>query len=57
MNLLSHMMICRFRSTEENKLIEDSGYGIQDVESADKRLKEYECYDWWFCHKAAAAKK
>ena len=51
------MMIFRFRSTEENKFIEDSGYGIQDVESADKRLKEYECYDWWFCRKAAAAKK
>jgi peroxiredoxin (alkyl hydroperoxide reductase subunit C) len=23
----------------------------QDVETAKKRLKEYECYDWWFCHK------
>jgi peroxiredoxin (alkyl hydroperoxide reductase subunit C) len=23
----------------------------QDVETAAKRLKEYECYDWWFCHK------
>jgi peroxiredoxin (alkyl hydroperoxide reductase subunit C) len=22
-----------------------------DVETAKKRLKEYECYDWWFCHK------
>ncbi len=22
-----------------------------DVKSAKKRLKEYECYDWWFCHK------
>lgn len=23
----------------------------QDVESAKKRKDEYECYDWWFCHK------
>jgi peroxiredoxin (alkyl hydroperoxide reductase subunit C) len=23
----------------------------KDVETAAKRLKEYECYDWWFCHK------
>ena len=23
----------------------------QDVDTAAKRLKEYECYDWWFCHK------
>jgi peroxiredoxin (alkyl hydroperoxide reductase subunit C) len=22
-----------------------------DVESAKKRLEEYECFDWWFCHK------
>jgi peroxiredoxin (alkyl hydroperoxide reductase subunit C) len=22
-----------------------------DVETAAKRLEEYECYDWWFCHK------
>ena len=22
-----------------------------DVATAKKRLKEYECYDWWFCHK------
>ena len=29
----------------------------QDVATAAKRLKEYECYDWWFCHKAAADKK
>jgi len=21
------------------------------VEDAEKRLKEYECFDWWFCHK------
>lgn len=23
----------------------------QDVESAKKRPNEYECFDWWFCHK------
>jgi peroxiredoxin (alkyl hydroperoxide reductase subunit C) len=23
-----------------------------DVETAKKRLEEYECYDWWLCHKA-----
>jgi peroxiredoxin (alkyl hydroperoxide reductase subunit C) len=23
----------------------------QDVDTAAKRLKEFECYDWWFCHK------
>lgn len=22
-----------------------------DIETARKREKEYECYDWWFCHK------
>lgn len=22
-----------------------------DTQTAKKRLKEYECYDWWFCHK------
>jgi peroxiredoxin (alkyl hydroperoxide reductase subunit C) len=22
-----------------------------DVETAEKRLKEYDCFDWWFCHK------
>jgi peroxiredoxin (alkyl hydroperoxide reductase subunit C) len=22
-----------------------------DTNTAEKRLKEYECYDWWFCHK------
>jgi peroxiredoxin (alkyl hydroperoxide reductase subunit C) len=23
----------------------------KDVETAKKRKQEYECYDWWFCHK------
>jgi len=22
-----------------------------DVETAEKRKKEYECYDWWFCYR------
>ncbi|HDG61626.1 MAG TPA: peroxiredoxin, partial [Thermotoga sp.] len=22
-----------------------------DVDTAKKRLEEYECYDWWFCFK------
>lgn len=22
-----------------------------DVKTAEKRKEEYECYDWWFCHK------
>ena len=22
-----------------------------DVKTAEKRLKEHECYDWWLCHK------
>ena len=22
-----------------------------DIETANKRKEEYECYDWWFCHK------
>ncbi|MGQ4890894.1 MAG: peroxiredoxin [Candidatus Njordarchaeia archaeon] len=22
-----------------------------DVKTAQERLKQYECYDWWFCHK------
>ena len=25
----------------------------QDVDTAAKRLQEYDCYDWWFCHKKA----
>jgi len=22
-----------------------------DEETAAKRCQEFECYDWWFCHK------
>ena len=24
----------------------------KDVQTAKQRLKEYEGYDWWFCHKS-----
>jgi len=36
-----------------NELIKDRVIvpPAQDVDTAAKRLKEYECYDWWFCHK------
>jgi peroxiredoxin (alkyl hydroperoxide reductase subunit C) len=23
----------------------------KDIEAAEKRKDEYECFDWWFCHK------
>ncbi len=23
----------------------------KDVKTAEQRVKDYECYDWWFCHK------
>jgi len=23
----------------------------KDVKTAEQRTKDYECYDWWFCHK------
>ena len=36
-----------------NELIKDRVIipPASDSETAKKRLKEYECYDWWFCHK------
>jgi len=36
-----------------NELIKDRVIipPASDVGTAKKRLKEYECYDWWFCHK------
>ncbi len=38
----------------ENELIGDRVIipPATDVETAKARLKEYECYDWWFCHKS-----
>jgi peroxiredoxin (alkyl hydroperoxide reductase subunit C) len=38
----------------ENELIGDRVIvpPAQDVETAKKRMQEYECYDWWLCHKA-----
>ena len=37
----------------ENELIGDRVIipPATDTKTAGERLKEYECYDWWFCHK------
>jgi len=37
----------------ENELVQDSVIipPATDVQTAEKRKKEYDCYDWWFCHK------
>ncbi len=37
----------------DNELIKDRVIvpPATDMESAKNRVKEYECYDWWFCHK------
>jgi len=37
----------------ENELIGDRIIvpPAKDVKTAAKRVKEYECFDWWFCHK------
>jgi peroxiredoxin (alkyl hydroperoxide reductase subunit C) len=39
----------------ENELIGDEVIipPASDTKTAKKRLKEYDCYDWWFCHKKA----
>lgn len=36
-----------------NELVKDEVIvpPASDVETAEKRKKEYECFDWWFCHK------
>lgn len=36
-----------------NELIKDEVIvpPATDVKTAEKRTKEYTCYDWWFCHK------
>jgi peroxiredoxin (alkyl hydroperoxide reductase subunit C) len=38
----------------ENELIGDRVIipPATDIDTAKARLKEYECYDWWFCHKS-----
>lgn len=38
----------------ENELIKDEVIiaPATDVQTAKKRKEEYECFDWWFCHKA-----
>lgn len=37
----------------QNELVNDEVIvpPASDVDTAEKRLKEYDCYDWWFCHK------
>ncbi len=37
----------------ENEIVKDSVIipPAGDEETAEKRQKEYDCYDWWFCHK------
>ena len=37
----------------ENELIKDEVIipPASDIETARQRVKEYDCYDWWFCHK------
>ena len=36
-----------------NELIGDKViiHPASDIKTAEKRLKEYECYDWWFCYR------
>jgi peroxiredoxin (alkyl hydroperoxide reductase subunit C) len=37
----------------ENELIKDRVIvpPATDIKSADRRKDDYDCYDWWFCHK------
>ena len=37
----------------DNELIGDSVIipPATDVQTAEQRVKDYECFDWWFCHK------
>ena len=37
----------------ENELVKDHVIipPASDIETAEKRTKEYVCFDWWFCHK------
>ncbi|MDD2598317.1 MAG: peroxiredoxin [Kiritimatiellae bacterium] len=38
----------------DNELIKDHGIisPATDMATAAKRAQEYECFDWWFCHKS-----
>jgi len=38
----------------ENEIVKDRVIipPAKDVKTAEERKKEYECFDWWFCHKA-----
>jgi peroxiredoxin (alkyl hydroperoxide reductase subunit C) len=37
----------------ENELVKDEVIvpPATDVKTAEERMKEYECFDWWLCHK------
>ena len=37
----------------DNELVKDHVIipPASDIETAEKRPKEYDCFDWWFCHK------
>lgn len=37
----------------ENELVKDEVIipPASDVQAAKERVKQYDCYDWWFCHK------
>ena len=37
----------------DNELVKDHVIipPASDIETAEKRMNEYECFDWWFCHK------
>ncbi len=37
----------------ENELIKDEVIipPAADIKTAEERLKQYDCFDWWFCHK------
>jgi len=39
----------------ENELVKDHVIvpPVTDVREIKKRMDEYDCFDWWFCHKAA----
>jgi peroxiredoxin (alkyl hydroperoxide reductase subunit C) len=43
----------------KNELVKDRVIipPASDVKTAKKRLKEFDCYDWWFCHKKIENKK
>ncbi len=42
-----------------NELIKDEAIipPAEDIKTARARMKKYDCFDWWFCHKKLTAKK